>query len=72
MFTICGIDILTKNLQEGHTINTSTGDIVQATTKIRDILEKEMEEKALLESGSDLPEELRMVAQVEADTEDKL
>ena len=59
--------------QEAYYYNTSTGDTsFKPPPKIRDMLEKEMEEKALLESGSDLPEELRVyAAQVEADAEER-
>ena len=59
--------------QMAYYYNTSTGDTsFKPPPKIRELLEKEIEEKALIENGSDLPEELRVyAAQVEADAEER-
>ena len=53
--------------------NTETGDTsFKPPQKVREVLEKEMEEKALMESGADLPDELKVyAAQVEADAEER-
>ena len=53
--------------------NTETGDTsFKPPEKVREVLEKEMEEKALMDTGADLPDELKVyAAQVEADAEER-
>ena len=53
--------------------NTETGDTsFKPPEKVRELLEKEMEEKALMDTGADLPDELKVyAAQVEADAEER-
>ena len=59
--------------EQPYYYNTETGDTsFKPPQKVREIMEKEMEEKALMDSGADLPDELKVyAAQVEADAEER-